>query len=296
MTSKFDIIARFIRMHLRFEKEEHEHDTYVEIKAGGEFSGYNFWILGIAMIIACIGLNADSISAIIGAMLISPLMGPIICFSTGLAIGDAYMRRVAFRNWIWMTMISLMASSLYFYLTPIQHNTSSLNSFTKASLFDLFIAFFGGLAGFVGIAKKDGTKVLAGVSVATACMPPLCTAGFGIAHGDFSVGLGGLYFYFINCLFIGLATFLMSRFYGMHVYYASKEKLSRTQKGLWYLLILGMFLPAGLLFYQKWKSEANVVYVEDDTERLNRMEEQLKVQDSLIKKLVGIAPTKSTKK
>lgn len=269
-------LFRFLRLQFRLEKEEEMEDTYKEILSGAEFSGYNLWILGFAMIIACIGLNNNSVSAIIGAMLISPLMGPIIGYATGLALGDNLLKRRAIRNWIWMTVISLAASSLYFVLTPITHNTESLSSFMRASLFDIMIAFFGGLAGFVGIIKRDGVKVLAGVSVATACMPPLCTAGFGLAHLDYSSFLGGLYYYLINCLYIGLATFLMARIYGMHLHFQKAQKMSMPKKLLWYTLILAMLIPSSIIFYRQCLQERQNPTIEyTDAQRIDQLEKRI---------------------
>lgn len=254
---KVNVLRRYVKSSLAIEKEEDDQETYREIYEGAEFSGANVWILGFAMIIACIGLNNDSISAIIGAMLISPLMGPIIAYAFALSVGDVSLKRKAIRNWIWMTVISLLASCIYFTFTPIESNTVALSSFTRASLFDILIAFFGGLAGFVGILKRDGVKVLAGVSVATACMPPLCTAGFGLAHLDWKIAMGGFYFYFINCLFIGLATFMLSRFYGMHLRFKIDAKMSNWQIWIWRGLIICMLIPSIYIFYDKWKKENN---------------------------------------
>jgi len=197
--------------------EESEQETYDEIIDGVRLKGHNFWILGFAMIIACIGLNMDSASAVIGAMLISPLMGPILGFAFGLSIKDHRLKRIALFNWLCMTVICLIASTLFFLLTPFDFNTTQLSAFKKATIFDILLAFFGGLTGFIGIIKRDGTKIISGVAVATACMPPLCTVGYGIAHLDWSWTLGGLYFYLINCLFIGWSTFLLARFTRLHL-------------------------------------------------------------------------------
>jgi uncharacterized hydrophobic protein (TIGR00271 family) len=170
---RWPVIQRFVRKQFVFEKEEHETETYSEIAEGTAFRGYNLWVLGFAMIIACIGLNTDSVSAVIGAMLISPLMGPIVGFAFALAINDRRLKQKGIRNWFWMTVTSLVASVLFFLASPFHNNTHALSSFTKATIFDILLAFFGGMAGFIGIIKKEGTKVIAGVAVATACMPIL---------------------------------------------------------------------------------------------------------------------------
>jgi uncharacterized hydrophobic protein (TIGR00271 family) len=188
------VITKFLRGKAIIQKEENVQQTYQEICEGASLSGANFWMLFITMFIACIGLNTDSISAVIGAMLLSPLMGPIIAFAFGMSVNDTKLKQRSIRNWLVMTIISLLASTLFFLVSPFDNNTFALASFTKANIFDVLIAFFGGIAGFIGITKRDGVKVLSGVAVATACMPPLCTAGFGIAHADADYFLGGLFF------------------------------------------------------------------------------------------------------
>jgi uncharacterized hydrophobic protein (TIGR00271 family) len=251
------VIKRYLRNQLLIEQEEHFIDTKREIVSGANFSGFNFWILGFAMIIACIGLNTDSTSAVIGAMLISPLMGPIVGFAFGLSVGDVALKKKSLRNWLWMTIISLIASALFFWISPFDNNTTALASFTKATIFDILLAFFGGMAGFIGILKREGTKVIAGVAVATACMPPLCTAGFGIAHADYTYFLGGLYFYLINCLFIGLVTFLLSRFVG-HRQRLQEAALNPGARWLWTIVIVIMLVPGGWIVWLKWKEQQKV--------------------------------------
>ncbi len=280
---RLPVIKRFIKAQLNLDKEEHESETLAEIKEGAHFSGHNLWILGFAMIIACIGLNTDSISAVIGAMLISPLMGPIVGFSFALAVNDAGLKRKSIRNWFWMTAISLLASVLFFLISPFDNNTAALSSFKTASIFDVLLAFFGGMAGFIGIIKKEGIKVIAGVAVATACMPPLCTAGFGIAHLDYELFIGGLYFYLINCLFIGLATFLLARFTGYHTNKNSPE-FKRTANWLWVIFIIAMIVPATYIAWKKWNEEHTIERVKTDKERIEALEQKIKTLDSLLKK------------
>jgi uncharacterized hydrophobic protein (TIGR00271 family) len=277
------ILKRFIRSKFYLNKEEHENETIAEIKEGAHFSGHNLWILGFAMVIACIGLNTDSISAVIGAMLISPLMGPIVGFAFALGVNDAELKNKSIRNWLWMTIISLLASALFFFISPFDNNTVVLSSFQKASIFDVLLAFFGGLAGFIGIIKKEGIKVIAGVAVATACMPPLCTAGFGIAHGNFQFFIGGIYFYLINCLFIGLATFLLSRFTGYHI---NREvpRFKQTANWLWALFIIAMIAPASYIAYKKWNDEhkKEKSTIGTDKQRIEALEKKVLELDSLL--------------
>lgn len=267
------------------QREEHETDTYREIADGARLSGFNLWVLFFAMIIACIGLITDSISAVIGAMLISPLMGPIVGFAFGIAINDTVLKKTGLFNWLLMTGSSLCASVLFFLLSPFDHNTQALLSFTKASILDIMIAFFGGMAGFIGIMRKEGTKVIAGVAVATACMPPLCTAGFGLAHGDLLTFAGGLYFYLINCLFIGLATFLLSRFAGYNQFFCKDISQQKTANWLWITLIALMIIPGTYIAIKKWKEEEKSFNHQtiSDQERIEALEKKVATLDSLLK-------------
>lgn len=279
-----NVIKRFFKLNARLEKEEHETETYHEIEVGANFSGYNLWILGFAMVIACIGLNSDSISAIIGAMLISPLMGPIVGYAFALAINDRTLKNNSIRNWIWMTLISLLASTLFFLISPFDNDTAVILSFTKASIFDILIAFFGGMAGFIGIMKRDGIKVMAGVAVATACMPPLCTAGFGLAHGNWMEFAGGLYFYIINCLFIGLATFLLARFTHFHHHFKNENQQNKMATWLWTIFIVCMIIPATYIAWKKWNEEKHPSKEKtiSDKQRILNLEKKVMQLDSLL--------------
>lgn len=277
-------IKRLFLRSIHLAHEELETITIEEIKQSAEFSGFNLWILGFAMVIACIGLNTDSMSAIIGAMLISPLMGPVTAYAFALAIRDYNLRLVAVRNWIWMTIISLTASTLFFLISPFDNDTQVLLSFTKASIFDILIAFFGGMAGFIGLMKKDGTKVLAGVAVATACMPPLCTAGFGLAHANWYEFFGGLYFYMINSLFIGLATYILARFTDFHLHFKSNEIRSKWSPYIWSFFIILMIIPGMFIAWQKWKEEKSEKNKRTltDKQRIYELESKVQRLDSIL--------------
>lgn len=273
---------------LRLTKEESITDTYNEIKEGTILNSYNIWIMVFAMLIACIGLNTNNTSAVIGAMLISPLMGPIVGFGFGLAMNSTTLKKLGVINWCIMTGVCLIASSIYFFLTPFQQSTNTVDGFTRATIFDILIALFGGMAGFIGIIKREGTKVIAGVAVATACMPPLCTAGFGIAHGNVVIALGGFYFYIINCLFIGLATFLLSRITGFHKRYTGSTTFTKTTKGLWLLFIIAMLVPASILVYKKYKTEKNGLVTITNEQQLLQLQQKVQQLDSALKELKGI--------
>lgn len=185
------------------------------IKASIWFHGPNAWILAFAIVLASVGLNVNSTAVIIGAMLVSPLMGPII--GTGLALGtnDLDLLKSASKNLLVMVIISLLASTLFFLLSPLSLvNPTELMARTSPTIYDVLIAFFGGMAGILENSRKERGTVLSGVAIATALMPPLCTAGYGLAHFNMHFFFGALYLFVINSVFIALATYLMVRYLG----------------------------------------------------------------------------------
>ena len=178
------------------------------------FRGPNAWILAIAIIIASVGLNVNSIPVVIGAMLISPLMGPIFGLGLGLGVNDVALLKSSGKNLLVMVSISLAASFLYFMITPLSlSNPTELLARTNPTIYDVLIALFGGFAGILEQCRKEKGTVFAGVAIATALMPPLCTAGFGLASGNFNYFLGAAYLFFINCLFIMLATYISVQYF-----------------------------------------------------------------------------------
>lgn len=186
------------------------------IRAGIVFQGPNLWSLILAIFVASIGLNLNSPAVIIGAMLISPLMGPIT--GAGLALGtyDLPLLRKALANLALMTVISLGTSTLYFWLSPLDETTSELLARTTPTFYDVLVASLGGAALMVGLSQRSkSTNLLAGVAIATALMPPLCTAGFGLATRDLSIFAGAFYLYLINSVFIGFVTYLFSKALGL---------------------------------------------------------------------------------
>ena len=175
------IMDFFVRnFDVRQEKED-ELETIESIKKGIEFKGTNLWVLIFATFVASLGLNTNSTAVIIGAMLISPLMGPIMGFGLGLGISDFELIKRSFRNFATATIFSVITSTLYFLISPISEAQSELLARTQPTVYDVLIAFFGGLAGIVASSTKSKGNVIPGVAIATALMPPLCTAGFGLA-------------------------------------------------------------------------------------------------------------------
>ena len=195
---------------LRQEKEDEE-ETIESLKKGVEFRGTNLWVLIFAIFLASLGLNTNSTAVIIGAMLISPLMGPIMGFGLGLGIADFELVKRSLRNYLTATLFSVVTATIYFLISPISEAQSELLARTSPTIYDVLIAFFGGLAGIVAGSTKSKGNVIPGVAIATALMPPLCTAGFGLATGNLSYFLGAFYLYFINTVFISLSTYIVVR-------------------------------------------------------------------------------------
>lgn len=182
--------------------------TIETISNGASFRGATIWILICAIFIASLGLNVNSTAVIIGAMLVSPLMGPIIAMGLAVGINDLELLKRAVKNYFNMTAIAIATATLYFFISPFHENGSELLARTSPTLYDVLIAFFGGAAGIIALSIKDKGNVIPGVAIATALMPPLCTAGFGIASGSLHFFAGALYLYFINTVFIALSTFV----------------------------------------------------------------------------------------
>ncbi len=186
--------------------------TTARVRADADLSSANVWALAFAILIASVGLNVNSTPVIIGAMLISPLMGPIVGIGFSLATDDLTLLRSSVRNLLIATVIALVASTVYFSISPLTDAQSELLARTRPTLYDVLIALFGGSAGIVAASRRTGGgNIVPGVAIATALMPPLCTAGFGLAHLDFWFFIGAIHLFLINALFIALATLLFVR-------------------------------------------------------------------------------------
>ncbi len=224
--------------------KEDEHEIVRQISSGVSFKGAQLWILIFAIFIASLGLNVNSTAVIIGAMLISPLMGPII--GMGLAVGtnDLDLLKRAAKNFGVATLISVLTATLYFLITPLSEAQSELLARTSPTLYDVLIAFCGGAAGIIALCTRGKGNVIPGVAIATALMPPLCTAGFGLATGHFLYFLGAFYLFFINTVFIALATYMGVRLMHFHQYeFLSPEGAKKAHRYLMSIVILTM-LPA----------------------------------------------------
>lgn len=232
------------------EDKADEQEIIESIRKDVHFRGTNLWTLIFAIFMASIGLNVNSTAVIIGAMLISPLMGPIMGIGLGIGTNDFDLVKKGIKNLFIAALFSVATSSLYFAITPLHEVSSELLARTNPSIWDVFIAFFGGLAGIVAGTRKQKSNVIPGVAIATALMPPLCTAGFGLATGKWFYLLGAIYLFFINSLFICLATFLIVKKLHFHkVEFSSPEREKRVSRYILILVVLTV-LPSIYLAYR----------------------------------------------
>ncbi len=203
----------FLRTRLSLEEDKADPEETIEyIRKGVEFKGTNIWILIFAILTASIGLNMDAAAVIIGAMLISPLMGPIMGFGMGVGIMDFDLIKKSAKNLGLMVSVSVITSAIYFFISPYNEAQSELLARTTPTIWDVLIALCGGLAGIVAGSRKEKSNAVPGVAIATALMPPLCTAGFGLATGNLSYFFGAFYLFLINSVFISLSTMIIVRF------------------------------------------------------------------------------------
>ncbi|MFN3997855.1 TIGR00341 family protein [Algoriphagus sp.] len=258
------LIRMLIYLRQRFDLEEGKEDeleTIEYIKKDVEFKGANLWILIFAILVASVGLNVNSTAVIIGAMLISPLMGPIMGIGMAAGINDFDLLKKSFRNLMIAVFISILTSTIYFSITPIYGAASELLARTEPTFWDVLIALFGGLAGIIAGSRKEKSNAIPGVAIATALMPPLCTAGYGLATGNLYYFFGAFYLFFINSFFISLATYLIVRFMGYpkkHFLDATREKRVQTYITVFTLLTLipSIYLAYGIVKKTIWNEQA----------------------------------------
>ncbi len=228
-----------------------QHDVVDSISRGVVFRGTNLWILIFATLVASLGLNVNSTAVIIGAMLISPLMGPIMGVGLSLGINDFDLLKKSLRNFGFMVGTSIVAATAYFIISPLTANQSELLARTTPTTYDVLIAFFGGAAGMVAQTRKDKTStVISGVAIATALMPPLCTAGFGIATLQIKYFLGAAYLFFINVIFIALATYLVVRVLKYEQKVFVEPRIARRVRRAMTLVTIITLIPSTILAYR----------------------------------------------
>lgn len=225
-------------------EKEDVHTVHEQILHGIEFRGTNLWILIFAVFIASLGLNVNSTAVVIGAMLVSPLMGPIMGLGYGMAINDLGLLRKSFLSIGIATTVGLMTSTLFFIISPINNAHSEILARTSPNVYDVLIAFFGGLAGILAMASKTKGNVIPGVAIATALMPPLCTAGYGLATLQPVFFFGALYLFVINTVFIALATLLTIRFLKFPYRSLPERADQKKAERLVYVIVLITILPS----------------------------------------------------
>lgn len=229
--------------------EEEKQKVLDNVFSNTSFRGSNLWILACAIIIASIGLNVNSTAVIIGAMLISPLMGPIVGAGFALGTYDFALLKKSGKNLLIATLVSLLVSFLYFYLSPFKDVQSELLARTSPNIYDVLIAFFGGLVGVIAITRVEKGNPIPGVAIATALMPPLCTAGYGLATFNLSYFLGAFYLYTINCFFICIATFLIVKYLKYPAFnFVNKKYEKQIRLGITSLIFI-MIVPSFYLAY-----------------------------------------------
>ncbi len=246
----FRSFSTFLKELLDFRNDTDRESTIELIKADIPFKGATAWILICSIFIASIGLNANSIPVVIGAMLISPLMGPILGMGMSIAVNDIDTLKKSLVNFVVMVVLSVITAWLFFWLFPLKEESSELLARTKPDIRDVLIAFFGGMALIIARTKK-GTiaSVIFGVAIATALMPPLCTVGFGLAIQNYDYALGAIYLFIINTIFIGLATFLVLKLLRFPmIRYANSAKRKLTARIASILAVIVM-IPAVYTFW-----------------------------------------------
>jgi uncharacterized hydrophobic protein (TIGR00271 family) len=219
------------------------------VKDDSDITSAQFWTLVCAIGLASVGLNINSVPVVIGAMLISPLMGPIVSFGLALSIFDRELMRRSVRNLLILVAISVSISFLYFLLTPITNAQSELLARTQPTIFDLMIAIFGGVAGFIGLSRSRATNVVPGVAIATALMPPLCTVGYGLATWQASFIFGAFYLFLINSIFICLSALLVAKYLKLPSKKYLDEDAQKRVRRMIGAVILIITLPSIYLAY-----------------------------------------------
>lgn len=245
----YKVLWRFLRTMLSIREGTDTSKTTEEIKKNIVFKGPSIWILICSVFIASIGLNVNSTAVVIGAMLISPLMAPIIGIGLSIGTNDFTLLTRSLKNFAIMVIVSLVTSYIYFNITPLSEVQSELFARTKPTLLDVLLAIFGGLAGIIAGSRDEKNNVVPGVAIATALMPPLCTAGYGLATGHLDFFYGAFYLFIINSVFICLATFVVVRYLKFPMAEFINPDREKKVKMLIYGITLVIILPSGFTFY-----------------------------------------------
>lgn len=248
--------------------------TVERVSAGASLTAENLWLLVCSAVLASIGLDVSSTAVIIGAMLISPLMGPILGVGLGMGVTDQHLLKRSLKELAFATVFCLAASGLYFTLSPLATATPELIARTRPTLLDVGVAFFGGIAGIVAGSRRDQSLALPGVAIATALMPPLCTAGYGLATGEWAFFFGAFYLYLLNCVFIALATLLVVRFLRFPHHQETSDHARRRERQVVSAVAVVAILPSLYFLYDAVRvvrEEARITsFVQSEIERADR--------------------------
>ncbi|WP_018108136.1 TIGR00341 family protein [Bacteroides propionicifaciens] len=262
-------IRSFLSEYLDLHKDKDDESLAVDsIRKGVVFKGANLWILIFATFMASLGLNVNSTAVIIGAMLISPLMGPIMGIGLAVGVSDFDLVKRSFKSFLITTAFSVVTSTIFFLISPLAEAQSELLARTSPNIYDVLIALFGGLAGVVALSTKEKGNVIPGVAIATALMPPLCTAGYGLATGNLAFFLGAFYLYFINSVFIAVATFIGVRVMKFRPKeFVDKTREMKVRKYIVLIVILTMvpaiYLTTGIIKETVFKNSASRFIAEE---------------------------------
>lgn len=252
--------------------EEDKQKVLENVKSNISFRGSTVWILACAIVVASVGLNVNSTAVIIGAMLISPLMGPIVGAGFSLGIYDFELLKKAAKNLVIATLVSLLVSTIYFTLSPFKETQSELLARTSPNIYDILIAFFGGLVGVIAITRVEKGNPIPGVAIATALMPPLCTAGYGLAIGNWKYFFGALFLYTINCVFICISTFVIVKYLKYpevtHINPKYRKQIKYTISTIIVLLIApSVYFAYVLIQEKKYKQRVELFLNDEFTEK-----------------------------
>lgn len=245
MKDFFQKTLQYLKTLVSFSSEIDYDHASTSIRKNIAFRGTNVFILACAIIIASVGLNVNSIPVIIGAMLVSPVMGPILGFGLGLGTEDNKLVKDSLKNFGVMVVISILASSVFFLLSPLSlANPSELLARTNPTIYDVLIALFGGLAGIIETSRKDKGSVITGVAIATALMPPLCTVGYGLSIWNWHFIGGALYLFLINSIFISMATFLAVKSFRFPIVESTDEFHRHLPRKWLYVILIIVIVPS----------------------------------------------------
>jgi uncharacterized hydrophobic protein (TIGR00271 family) len=243
-------------------EKENLPDVVANMSNGVIFRGTNLWVLIFAIFIASLGLNVNSTAVIIGAMLISPLMGPIMGLGLGLGINDISLLRKAAYNYLVATATALTTSTIFFLISPLSEAHSEILARTSPNIYDVLIAIFGGLSGIVASLSRTKGNVIPGVAIATALMPPLCTAGYGLATLQWNYFFGAFYLYIINTVFIAWATLIVVRLFHFPLKHLQNRRADKIAQRVVWIIVMATFIPSVYFGYdlvqqEKFKKKAN---------------------------------------